>query len=128
MLSAAALLCAKIEMRLTYVSLVNARARHARCRYEREVILPEVLWDPATVAEMTAKVHDAEVALAAAKCEKTALRLRYETLHLAVDRHRKYAPAIAEAARALEAESKQDVLAHIMQHIEKLDIVYTSLC
>jgi hypothetical protein len=127
MLSARDLLNAKLDMRITYILLVKARADCARCGCACAGVPPPLLWTRENTDEMAARAHDAGMALAAAKAEKTALRAKYETLRLVVDKHRKYTPAVMEEIHEIERANGQDLMAYIMHSVEKLSIVYTSL-
>jgi hypothetical protein len=86
-----------------------------------------MLWTRENTDEMAARTHDAASALAAANCEKTELRAKYEALRLVIDKHRKYAHAVMDEVHEIEKANGQELMAYIMHHVEKLGIVYTSL-
>jgi hypothetical protein len=116
----------KIEMRIIYILMTRSRARCAQCNLECTEIPPEMLWTRENAGEMATRTHGARAAAAAAKCEKTALRTKYETLRLIVDKHRKYAPAVMDEVHEIEKANGQELIAYIMQHVKKLGIVYVS--
>jgi hypothetical protein len=127
MLTAQELLNMKIDLRITYILMTKSRAHCVQCSCVRAEIPPEILWTPGNEAEMIARTHDADAAIAAAKCAKTSLRMKYEALKLIIDKHRRYMPVIIDEVHAIEKANGQELMTLIMQHIEKLNIVYTSL-